>query len=71
MMALYSPMVSVMLLGQSRRRIEAESSAERKARYELKLLCFLRHFITLMNLLTRRSRSFASDSIRMQVLKTQ
>merc|ERR1719461_503635 len=57
-----------MALGQSSRRIEAESSAERNARYELKLLCFRRNFITFMNLSTSLSLSFGSCSCRMRVL---
>lgn len=57
---------SVMFLCHSRRRMGAESSAERMARQELKLLIFRRCFIILMNLTTILSRSLASFCFRIQ-----
>ena len=58
---------SVILLHHSNLLIGAESNADNKAKYELKLLCFLNSLIILMNLLTNFSRSFGSSCCRIFV----
>ena len=70
MRAQYSFRPSVMLFCHSKRRMGAESRAERSARYELKLLYFRSHFMILMNFTTRRSRSRASSCWRIFVLES-
>lgn len=59
--AQYSFNVSVIFFCHSKRLIGAESNAERIAKYELKLLIFLKCFMILMNFSTKRSLSFASS----------
>ena len=66
--AQYSFNPSVILRCHSSRLIGAESKAERRARYELKLFCFRNHFIILINFMTSFSRSLASSCSKIFVL---
>lgn len=59
---------SVMLLHHSNLRIGAESKADNKAKYELKLLCLRNHFMILINLSPSLSRSLGSSCCRILVL---